>query len=215
MEYDTPALPSLVRNSEIDLFVPAVEIDNVQDITTFISSTELELLNEFRANIPEDNLYSLRADQDHSSLDVVFLARHHEVPTRLVDVTFDPLVALFFACEEHDGLDGWIYLYSTTPYHVREEHLPERYDQAYDIVLQQIQQQNNLQSFMNITFLYRRPFANERVANQKGAFVWRLNPYESLQGGTLVIRINGDAKSQIMEQLALLNISRETLGLDL
>ncbi|MBN1452112.1 MAG: FRG domain-containing protein [Anaerolineales bacterium] len=45
----------------------------------------------------------------------LMLAQHHGVPTRLLDWTSNPLVALYFACEKDHDFDGKIFRYSTLP----------------------------------------------------------------------------------------------------
>ena len=50
------------------------------------------------------------------------LAQHHGLATRLLDWTFNPLVATYFACAESPGTDGAVYLYDPELF-VRESSL--------------------------------------------------------------------------------------------
>jgi hypothetical protein len=38
--------------------------------------------------------------------------QHHKLPTNLLDMTSNPLIALFFACEKHDNDDGFVYAFN-------------------------------------------------------------------------------------------------------
>lgn len=57
----------------------------------------------------------------HADLELLFMAQHYGLPTRLLDWTFNPLVALYFACESHEDKDGKVFSFPLKRlYHVDE-----------------------------------------------------------------------------------------------
>lgn len=47
----------------------------------------------------------------HSAIEKLEILQHYRFPTRLLDVTTNPLVALYFACSGQDSIDGQINVY--------------------------------------------------------------------------------------------------------
>jgi hypothetical protein len=46
---------------------------------------------------------------NYSETEMYFWAQHRGMPTRLLDWSANPLAALFFACENHEDKDGFVY----------------------------------------------------------------------------------------------------------
>lgn len=101
--------------SNINLLLPSLyrKIDNVSGPEAYISkSSEKKILREFMTEAASfiDNL----------SVDDVFrwvqYAQHFGVPTRLMDWTSNPLVALFFACSSNQEKDGKVYILNSLGY---------------------------------------------------------------------------------------------------
>ena len=46
--------------------------------------------------------------------------QHYGVPTRLLDITTNALVALYFACEDNIGKDGAVFLIRANPSHIKQ-----------------------------------------------------------------------------------------------
>ncbi|MBC5644053.1 FRG domain-containing protein [Parabacteroides sp. BX2] len=65
---------------------------------------EYEIFEDFKRKYPLFTDIRLQCD-----FDILFLAQHHGLPTRLLDWTYNPLVALYFASCSNFDKDGCIY----------------------------------------------------------------------------------------------------------
>jgi FRG domain len=182
---------------------------------TLTLSDEWVLMHRFRRRS-----YVL-LDRAISPVEVLFLARQHGLPTRLIDWTANALIALYFACSDAADDDGrlWIMLPRETRSDV----------DVFDLI--EIGQETELIERANasgIKILF--PFVNSpRMAAQEGAYTIHPNPWrpldcyreEPFEPEHLDIErldawsIPKGAKLGILRQLNALGITRRTAFPDL
>ena len=222
-----------------------------------------EMLRDLIARRPAD------FSQAKSALDLWVLAQHHGLPTQFLDITRDPLVGLFFACEnaqEGTPQDGYVHIFATPkslvkPFDsdsvsvitnfarlsfddkslllgdslsVHSLGLGSPYHEARMRLYQLIQQEKPyFEKRIDIADFYRvivvePQQSTERIRAQRGAFLisashWRFTPDRIRKWNSDIpvyahhrLRVPHDCKEALREQLAMLNITRETLfpGLD-
>ena len=99
----------LFRGQADTLFqlMPAIGRDrqSSMDVTLFLEERNLIELAKYR--LPDV------FGKDLQPIELLALLQHHGIPTRLLDVTENALVALYFACCSHEDKDGEVFAFVT------------------------------------------------------------------------------------------------------
>lgn len=154
---------------------------NPDEIEEAMLQAELSLLNKAR---------KIGIGRGLTALETLTLLQHHGSPTRLIDVTSDWKVALFFACESDDDRDGRLFLINTDPGRwskfPKDEDADERRKspiwQDYHTHFPYIKQWSD--KWLASTWPILLPFSDPRMIAQRGFFL--VGGVPSLQGWTML-----------------------------
>ena len=181
------------------------------------------------------NEYILYSDDKlNDGYDIYALAQHYGLPTRLLDWTTSPLIALYFALEKNEKNEKRI-VWAINP--LKLNHLSSSHRNHLSVSDKSLREQFELDSYlpealggMNSNKLKDGPSAirvqprNKRISSQKGCFTIHGNSKEKIddilsndkESQIVKIEINGKkARETILREFFLLGITEDSIFQDL
>jgi hypothetical protein len=168
--------------------------------------------NRWKSGLIEADQIDIDNTPSDDSKDWWSLMTHYDdtVGTRLIDLTTDPLVALYFACVDWDGaidesVDGVVYLLDGGSGNVRFHFPNPKGEDWYDTETATLHDYFPSKHPNTPRLIMGAPH-NERLKAQHGAFLWWPRFDADLPLGVHYLRVCGRAKPSIVRELLSYNI---------
>lgn len=140
--------------------------------------TENELISDFLTRRPD-------AFKDLNDFDILAKMQHYRLPTRLLDFSLNPLVALYFACESSPRKPGRVLCHLSFLQNDKDEHVKaisnavvnKSFDDNLTVDAYLCNQELPLLKYLREFYLYsqtsviRPKYWNQRISNQAGVFM--------------------------------------------